>query len=238
MADQVVVVTGAGRGIGRAVCLRFAADGAQIVAASRTSRELNDTRTLVEKAGGQCDTIPTDMCEADDIAALIETTVSRHQRIDVLVNCAGVAPLSDIEQLEPQLFGLIQTVNMEAIYHASRAVWPVMKAGSGGVIVNISSVASVDPFPGFTAYGASKAWVNAWTVGLADEGRDHGIRVISVAPGAVDTRLLRDVFPDFPHDQVLQPEEVADVVFAMTLPDCEIASGETIFVNKESDQEK
>ncbi len=234
MAGQVVIVTGAGRGIGRAVCLRFAVDGAQIVAASRSADELEETRILVEKAGGHCDPIPTDVCAADEVVALIETTVGRYQRVDVLVNCAGVAPLSDIEHLEPPLFDMIQLVNVGAIYHACRAVWPVMKSGGGGTIVNISSVASVDPFPGFTAYGASKAWVNTWTIGLADEGRAHGIRVIAVAPGAVETRLLRDVFPDFPKDQTLRPEEVADVVFTMTQPDCENASGETIFVQKEN----
>ncbi len=237
MAGKVVVVTGAGRGIGQAVCLRFAKEGAKIMAASRTASELEETRILVEKVGGQCTPIPTDVCQADEIAALIETTVRQHQRTDVLVNCAGVARQCDIEQLDPQLFEMIQSVNMTATYHACRAVWPVMKAGGGGAIVNISSVASVDPFPGFTAYGASKAWINAWTHGLANEGRDHNIRVISVAPGAVETRLLRDLFPDFPKDQVLQPREIADVVYAMTLPDCETTSGETVFVNKEIHQE-
>jgi len=232
MAGKIVIVTGAGRGIGRAVCLRFAEDGAHIIAASRTASELEETKILVEKAGGHCDPIPTDVCASDEITALIETTHSRHDRVDVLVNCAGVAPLSDLEHLEPQVFEVIQSVNIEATYRLCRAVWPVMKAGGGGVIINISSAASIDPFPGFTAYGASKAWVNAWTKGLAEEGRDHNIRVISVAPGAVETRLLREVFPDFPKDQALQPQEVADAVFAMALPDCETASGETFLVNK------
>jgi len=233
--DSVVVVTGGGRGIGRAICQRFAADGAQVVAASRTLAELDETRRIIEQAGGRCHVQPTDVCVPEEIDSLIESTAGRFGRIDVLVNCAGIAPQSGIEELEPALFTTIMAVNVNAVYHACRRVWPVMKTQKSGVIVNISSIASVDPFPGFAAYGAAKAWVNVWTKALADEGRRLGIRVFGVAPGAVETRTLRDSFPTFPVDQTLRPGDVADVVFALAQPGCRYATGQTVFVRRQGD---
>lgn len=232
MNESVVVVTGGGRGIGRAVCRRFGAEGAQVVAASRTTDELDETRRLVESAGGRCHVQPTDLCEPGEVEALMETTAGRFGRLDVLVNCAGVAPQAKIEELDGSLFEVILAVNVNAIYRACRAAWTIMKTQQQGVIVNVSSVASIDPFPGFAAYGASKAWVNAWTRGLAQEGRPFGIRVFSVAPGAVETRMLRNVFPDYPADQTLQPEDVADCVWWVSQPGCRYATGQTVFVGK------
>ncbi len=233
--DSVVVVTGGGRGIGRAICQRFAADGAQVVAASRSAVELEETQRIIEQAGGRCHVQVSDVCVPDEIDSLIEITANRFGRIDVLVNCAGIAPQAAIEELGPALFTTIMTVNVNAVYYASRRVWPVMKKQKSGVIVNISSIASVDPFPGFAAYGAAKAWVNAWTKALADEGRRVGIRVFGVAPGAVETRMLRDPFPTFPADQTLRPEDVADVVHALAEPDCRYATGQTVFVRRQGD---
>ncbi len=232
MGDSVVVVTGGGRGIGRAICERFAAGGAHVVAAARSAEDLEETRRIIERSSGRCHARPTDVCETGEIEALIESTVERLSRVDVLVNNAGVAPLSGIEDLEPELFEAIISVNVTAVYHGCRAVWPVMKKQGGGVIVNISSVASIDPFPGFAAYGASKAWVNAWTKALAEEGKAHGIRVFAVAPGAVETRMLRDAFPEFPADQTLQPSDVADVVHALAQPSCQYVTGQTVFARR------
>jgi len=232
MEPAVVVVTGGGRGIGRSVCERFAASGAQVVAAARSPKELDETRAAIEGRQGRCHTRVTDVGSAEEIETLIEETQARFGRIDVLVNNAGVAPQAPIDELEEPLFDTIVLVNVRAVYRGCRAVWPVMRGQGGGVIVNISSVASVDPFPGFTAYGASKAWVNAWTRGLADEGRSVGIRVFAVAPGAVETRMLRDPFPSFPKEQALQPSDVADVVFVLAQPECRYATGQTVFVKK------
>lgn len=233
--DRIVVVTGGGRGIGRAIGQRFAADGAQVVAASRTLPELEETRRIIDGAGGRCHIQPTDVCDPGEVDSLVKTTVERFGRIDVLVNCAGIAPQATMEELEPALFSTIMAVNVNAVYYACHGVWPVMKKQKSGVIVNISSVASVDPFAGFAAYGAAKAWVNAWTKALADEGRRLGIRVFGVAPGAVETRMLRDGFPTFPVDQTLQPADVADVVYALTQPGCRYATGQTVFVRREGD---
>ena len=232
MADSVVIVTGGGRGIGRAIARRFAKAGAQVIAGSRNVDDLEETRKGIEADGGRCLGVPTDVCSADDVSALIETAVKRFGRVDVLVNNAGVAPLCKLEELDPDVFRALMSVNVDAVYLGCRAVWPVMRKQGGGAIVNMSSIASADPFPGFAAYGASKAWINAWTKSLAEEGRAFGIRVYAVAPGAVETRMLRDVFPGFPSDQALDPRDVANMVFTLTQPECVHATGATVFVRK------
>lgn len=232
MNQPVVIVSGGGRGIGRAICERFARDGARVVAAARTPSELEQTRELVERSGGSCLAHPTDVCAADEVNGLIDDAAQRFGRIDVLINGAGVAPRCLLEDLDPAIFRAILSVNVEAVYLASRAAWPIMKRQRNGTIINISSIASIDPFTGFTAYGAAKAWVNAWTRALAEEGRAHGIRVFAVAPGAVETRMLRDNFPDFPRDHTLDPADVADLVFTLAQPACRYATGQTVFVRK------
>lgn len=232
-SGTVVVVTGAGRGIGRAVCERFARDGAVVVAAARTASELEETRRLVQSAGGQCLSVPTDVANEDEVDAMMRTAVDRFGRVDVLVNCAGIAPVAPIESLDLRLFQAIMAVNVTAVYLATRAVWPIMSRWKSGVIVNISSIASIDPFPGFAAYGAAKTWVNAWTKATSEEGRAVGIRVFAIAPGAVESRMLRDNFPSFPADQCLQPKDVAEMVHIVAEPACQYSSGQTIFVRKQ-----
>lgn len=232
MDHPVTIITGGGRGIGRAVCQRFAGAGVQCVAAARSVEELAETKRLVEAAGGVCHVQPTDLSDLEDIEALVETTAERFGRIDVLVNCAGVAPLQSIEELEDEVFKAILRVNVTAVYRACRAVWPIMKRQGGGTIVNISSIASLTPFAGFAAYGASKAWVNAWTTGLAEEGRPHNIRVFCVAPGAVETKMLRSVFPEYPAEATMEPSEIADLIYAVTQPEYRHATGQTIFAKK------
>jgi len=228
----VVVVTGGGRGIGRAIGERFAATGQQVVATARTASELRETKAAIERAGGKCQVETANVGAAGEVEAVIARTAERFGRIDVLVNNAGAALLNSIEELVPAQFAMLMSVNVEAVYRGCRAVWPIMRKQGGGVIVNISSVASIDAFEGFTAYGASKAWVNAWTKFLADEGRPLGIRVFAVAPGAVETRMLREPFPAFPADQALQPSDVADVVYCLSQPACRYATGQTVFVKK------
>ncbi len=232
MSESVVVVTGGGRGIGRAICQRFASGGAQVVAAARSQNELDETKSLIEQSGGRCETIVTDVTQPDQIANMIESTLSQFKRIDVMVNNAGVALLGNIEELTPDLFESMLTVNVRAMYYGCRAVWPVMKKQGEGVIINTSSVSSIDPFPGFAGYGATKAWVNMWTNAMADEGKSLGIRVFAIAPGAVETQMLRGAFPDFPAEQALFPQDVAEMFFTVAQPSCRFSTGQTIFVKK------
>ena len=156
--------------------------------------------------------------------------MQRFGRVDVLVNNAGVAPLAPVDEFDPAEFERVCQVNMAAVFHTTQAVWPVMKAQGGGLIANISSLASVDPFPGFGVYGASKAWVNLFSQATAAEGKAVGIRVFAIAPGAVETQMMRSIFPDFPKDQTLNPDDVAAVIVSVSDESMTYCTGQTIFV--------
>ena len=229
---RVVVVAGGGRGIGRSVCQRFAREGARVIAVARTGAELGETASIIEADGGRCETFEVDLAKWDQVDAMMRQVAQRHGRIDVLVNTVGLAVLTGIEQLDPAQFTALLDVNVRAVYHTCRAAWPIFRSQKAGVVINLSSMSSVDPFEGLTAYGAAKAWVNGWTRGLANEGRPLGIRVYSVAPGAVWTSMLRGLFPDFPQDQALDPDEVAETVYALSKEGWSYATGQTVFVRK------
>ena len=204
MKDQVIVITGASRGIGQATALTLARAGAQIVAVARSEDGLAETQSLIKSKGGRCHTVPADLSSFEAVSELIVSTRCDFGRVDVLINNAGAAPVLNMQNCDVAVFDRMMAINCHAVVYACRAVWPIFIEQGGGRIVNISSVAAVDPFQGFQAYGASKAWVSTFTKALAQEGREYNIRVHAIAPGAVDTRMLRDNFSDFPVDQCLQ----------------------------------
>lgn len=228
--DKVALVTGGGRGIGRAIALRLGAAGARVVVTSRTRGQLDETCQLIEGGGGDARAVVCDVSVEEEVAHLVEAARSAFGGVDILVNNVGVAPLGTIDQMTPEVFDQILRVNVRTVYLCSRAVWPIMVAGGGGKIVNIASVAAYDAFPGFGAYGAAKAFVVAYTKELAKEGAAVGIRLYGVAPGAVETEMLRGAFPDFPAAQALDPDEVAAMVETMLSPAHAHSSGQTVML--------
>lgn len=227
---KAVIVTGAGRGIGRAIARRMAAHGANVVIISRTADQLDETRRLIERSGGRALALNADVTEPSDVEKIVEETSEVFGPVRVLVNNAGAAPPGLIEDMEPGQFDHILQTNVRSVYLCSRAVWPTMRENGGGVIVNIASLAAFDPFPGFAAYGASKAFVVAYTKSLAKEGVPFGIRVHGVAPGAVETTMLRGAFPDFPAEKALSPDDIAAVVETVSSPVYRYSSGQTVTV--------
>ncbi len=232
MERRVCIVTGGSRGIGLAIASRFAAADGRVVIAARDPSALTVARERVEAAGGECEAVVTDVGTAAGARDLIAAAVKRFARVDVLVNNAGDAPLGPIADTGDEAFADCLRANIGSVFFCTRSVWPVMRAGGGGTIVNLSSLASIDPFPGFAVYGGTKAWVNTFTKAAADEGRPHGIRVLAVAPGAVETRMLRDHFPDFPASETLAPDDVARLVEACCGPALAHSSGQTLFIRR------
>ena len=232
MKDDVVIVTGGGRGIGRAICQRFGRQGARVVAVARQERELLETKDLVEEAGGTCVIHLLDVTAIEQLQCLIDCTEKAYGRIDVLVNNAGsaiCAPAADVLSIE---FETMMRVNVAAVFYSCKFAVPVMKRHGGGVIINISSMAAFDPYPGMGTYGAGKAWVCAFSRSLAAENKDDGIRVYCVAPGAVDTDMLRSACPDFPTGMTLAPGDIAETVYTLAQPAMAYAGGQTFLVRK------
>ncbi len=232
MPTKTCIITGASRGIGLATARRFASAGYHLVLSARGEQELKQAAAKVATPGIEAVTVVGDIAQPETAQRLVDTAVGRFGRVDVLINNAGFGVLKPIEETTSEDFDRTLAVNVAGVFHMTRAVWPVMRQQGGGIIVNISSVASVDPFRGFSVYGASKAWVSTFSQATADEGAGIGIRVYCVAPGAVETSMLRSLIPNVPDKYVLEPEAVAATIEAICGDRMAYCTGQAIFVRK------
>lgn len=229
----VCAITGGSSGIGLETARRFAREGYDLALCARNEERLTVAeRQLVDACGVSVLATPSDLAEPGNGTAFIQTAVEHFGRIDVLINNAGIAPNCTAEFFDASTFDLTLAVNVRAVFETVRAVWETMKHAGRGVIVNVSSLAAVDPFPGFSVYGGTKAFIETFTLAVANEGKDDGIRAYCVRPGAVDTPLLNGLFPDFPAQERLEPRAVADLIFALTGEDMRHSSGESITIRK------
>jgi NAD(P)-dependent dehydrogenase (short-subunit alcohol dehydrogenase family) len=233
MSDRVGVVTGAGRGIGRAVAVELASRGYRLALVSRTQRELEETRALCGGAA-ECFGFVCDVADARRVDTLIEDVSAKFGRVDALAHCAGMAVMKPIEQLSiEQWRGMLDT-NLSSIYFLCRRLWPIFRRQGGGVVVNVSSYAARDPLAGLGAYGAAKAGVNLLGLALAREGAEIGVRVHTVAPAATETAMLRSILSEqqVPREKTLPPQTVANVIVQCICGDLACTSGEVIYVHK------
>jgi 3-oxoacyl-[acyl-carrier protein] reductase len=209
---KTAIVTGAGKGIGRVTAVELARRGYRLALLARTEADLVETARL---AGARNAVIVTaDVGKRESLVAGLERAVRELGRVDALVNNAGLAPLAAYESFSHEALDEVVRVNLTAVAQGCRVVWPGMKERGGGVIVNVGSIAGIDPFEGLAVYAAAKAGVAMLSQALSAEGGKHGIRVICVAPGAVETGMLRELFDadTLPVSATLRPEEVAAVI--------------------------
>lgn len=212
---QTAIVTGAGRGIGRGVALALAAEGAAVVLASRTRRELADVAAAVRDRGGRALAVPTDVTSPEAVDALVEQTVAELGRVDVLVTAAGVASFGPLAGTKPADWEPMLAVNLRGAMLCCRAVLPPMLRQRRGTIINVASIAARRAIAGTAVYAATKAGLIAFSQVLAEELRADGVRVGVVVPGAVDTPLW-DSIPGGPdRARMLKPEDVARAVVLM-----------------------
>ena len=230
-SPKVCIVTGASKGIGLATARRFASEGFHVVVCGRKPENLDAAAASIGDSDSVL-SIAGDVGSHDKRKEIIEATLKKFGRLDVLVNNAGSAPLGEIESIDDSTFEDVVNTNIRAIFSLTQLAWPILKGQGGGSIVNISSLAAIDPFPGFSIYGASKAWLETFTKAMAAEGTDHSIRVCCVRPGAVETDLLRGLFPDFPADQCVSPQDIANKVWDCVTDADQHPSGEAFTVSK------
>jgi 2-deoxy-D-gluconate 3-dehydrogenase len=199
IAGQVVAVTGAGRGIGRAIALDAARSGALVAACSRTQAELDTLREEIAAFGGRCETVVADLSTVTGADSFVAFVISAYGRIDALVNNAGVNKLKDALDYDEAEFDLMLDLNLKSLYFLSLAAARCMiSQGGGGNIVNITSQAGVVGAPGRAPYSAFKAGANNLTRTLAAEWATHGIRVNAVAPTVTLTPLAEKAMNDRP----------------------------------------
>jgi len=233
--QPVAIITGAGSGVGRALALILAKSGYRVALAARTEADLEHTAALIREQTPDAQTlvVPTDVGEPAAAQTLVDAAVGHFGRVDALANVAGSAPLQPIPRITDD--GLRQTlaVNFESVVYLTRACWPIFKRQNSGVVANVSSKASVDPFTGFNMYGAAKAAVNLFTRATADEGKRIGVKAYCIAPGAIETGMLRAAFSEkiLPHEKTLAPEEVAQAVADCITGESTVENGETFVMD-------
>ena len=190
LKNKVGIITGGGRGIGEAIALAFAREGARLAIASRTQTELDQVVSQIRDLGGQVQAVRTDVSNRDDVIRLIETTLRSYGQIDILVNAAGVyGPIGPVWDIDVDEWIQAMRINLFGTFTCCHAVLPHMIERRQGRIVNFSGGGATSPLPRFTAYGVSKTAIVRLTETLAEEVKEFNVQVNAVAPGAVDTRL-------------------------------------------------
>ena len=190
LQDKVALVTGAGRGIGQAIAVAFAREGARVALAARNEAELRDTGSMVEAAGSVPLIVPTDVTDHAQVERLVDATVAQYSRLDILVNNAGISgPIGPLETNDVAAWVDTVTVNLTGIFLCCRAAIPVMLRQEAGKIINLSGAGATNAWSNMSAYCSSKAAVVRLTEVLALELEDKGITVNALGPGSVHTSM-------------------------------------------------
>lgn len=220
--SRIVIITGGTSGIGLETVIRFATHGIRVFTCSRHPFNFHDI--LDSGVANQIEHLVVDVGNTDQLTDWVRSIGKRFGRIDVLVNNAAAVVSKPIGEFKESELRESLEVNLLGLMQATQTALPFMLAQktstpdnednvSDPVIINISSLAAVDPFPGFSVYGACKAFVELFTQAIQNELKEKGIKCFTIRAGAVDTPLLRRVLPGFPSSETLNPRQVADLIY-------------------------
>ncbi len=235
--SPVAMVTGAGGGIGCAICIELAKAGYRIALVGRSETSLQAVVNEIAVCAGivpETLAVSADLSDHQQIANIVQTTSQHWGRVDVLINNAAAAPDFPIDRTTLQeLYGVF-AINYFAPALLVAELWPIFKQQSSGCVINISSIATVDPFPGLSMYAATKSAMESLTRSIINESGDTDITSYSIAPGAVETSMLRSLISieDLPTDKTLNPATVASVVLDCAMGRRSDDNGKTIVLEK------
>lgn len=238
MSQPVALITGASRGIGRATAIALANLNYRLALVARTRKDLEETARLAGAADALV--LPADVTDPIQVRTVIHDISARFSRLDAVINVAGLAPVRRIEDMSADEWHAVINTNLSAVFYLMKYAWPHLRVCAKAAndrhpaIVNVSSLASRDPFPGFAAYGAAKAGLNILDLVAAREGQADNIAVHTIAPGAVETEMFRQLMTheQYPKKKTLTPEEVADVIAQCVTGRLRHTRGEVIYLHK------
>jgi len=215
MEHPVTIITGAGSGIGAATARALAAQGHACVLVGRSAEKLDAVRGSLADPTRHL-AMPADVADSGLCFDIVDRTLEAYGRIDALVLSAGTAPKAPIERTSEEMLEECFFVNTFGSAFFVLRAWPHFKERRAGRVVFVSTLGTLDPFPGFFAYAASKAAVDSFARSIRAEGKSIGVKAFAVNPGCVDTEILRRNFPAhvIPREKTLPPEAIAEVIAA------------------------
>ena len=238
---RAAIVTGASRGLGRAMALALAGAGADVALAARAIPELEETARAIEKLGRRALVVPTDVTVYSQVETLVESAAVALGRLDIVVNNSGIATVMPAAEMPPEDFRRTVEVNLVGVFNGCRAAAGRLIAQKSGKIINVASVVGALGMPGYAAYSASKGGVIALTRTLAVEWARHNIQVNAMAPGwfvtdmnsrAFDDPKLRErLLRDVPARRTGRIEEIGPLVVYLASPASDFMTGQTVFLD-------
>jgi NAD(P)-dependent dehydrogenase (short-subunit alcohol dehydrogenase family) len=241
LSGKVAIVTGGGRGIGKAIALGLAQCGAKLILASRTQGELEKVVSEIKGDGGDATLLVTDLTVSEQINALVDASMKSYGRVDILVNNAARSFLRPLMDLREDGWDKIFDVNCKAVFLLSRAVAKIMGEQGGGRIINITTVGAVRGGAGMGVYHASKAALNMLTKCMAVEWAPLNVNVNAVGPGLTKTAFSQPIWSNpsleqmitarVPKGRLAEPEEIVGAVLFLCSEDASFITGESIYVD-------
>jgi len=237
----VAVVTGASRGLGRAMAVAFAAAGAHVALAARSKPDLEETAQQVERHGVRALVATTDVSRYDEMEALVARTIETLGPLDILVNNSGIARTTPLAEATPDDWRAIVDVNLTGVFNGCRAAAPHLIARRGGKVINLASVLGAVGLPGYALYSATKGGVIALTRTLGVEWARHNIQVNAIAPGwfvtdmneaaFADPRINERLTRDIPMRRTGRLEEIGPLAVFLASSASDFMTGQTIFLD-------
>ena len=220
LKNKVALVTGAGKGIGRATALALAKEGANLVINSRSMPDLQSLAREIGNVGRKALTVGADLSRESEVKRLINEAVSKFGGIDVLVNNAGLGRFARVEELSTLDWDDMFEINLRGLFLCTREALPHLKKKSESFVINVASLAGKNAFEGGAGYAATKWGVLAFSRCLMLEERQAGVRVLAICPGSVDTHFFQEhSIPTPDRNKILKPDDVAQtIVAAIKLP--------------------